>query len=193
MSLATRFLSKYIRFIVNLSHIPWEKYLEVQIRIIKRNMVIGVKKKQHTIKNSWDMVILRLYSSLTTIFTLMESFSYIFGRPHLWVWSLMFMKYKHSYIAAKSPQWRPTLCNPTDGSSPGSTVPEILQARTLEWVAISFSNALKWKAQSCPTLSDPIDCSLPGSSVHGIFQARVLEWSAIAFSVAMYTCNQISM
>ena len=43
--------------------------------------------------------------------------------------------------AAKSLQSRPTLCNPIDGSPPGSTVPGILQARTLEWVAISFSNA----------------------------------------------------
>ena len=43
--------------------------------------------------------------------------------------------------AAKSLQSCPTLCNPTDGSPPGSPVPEILQARTLEWVAVSFSNA----------------------------------------------------
>ena len=42
--------------------------------------------------------------------------------------------------AAKSLQSCPTLCNPTDGSPPGSSVPGILQARTLEWVAISFSN-----------------------------------------------------
>ena len=41
--------------------------------------------------------------------------------------------------AAKSLQSCPTLCDPTDGSSPGSPVPGILQARTLEWVAISFS------------------------------------------------------
>ena len=41
----------------------------------------------------------------------------------------------------------PTLCDPTDGSPPGSPVPGILQARTLEWVAISFSNAWKWKAK----------------------------------------------
>ena len=40
-----------------------------------------------------------------------------------------------------------TLCDPTDGSPPGSTVPGILQARTLEWVAISFSNAWKWKVR----------------------------------------------
>ena len=43
--------------------------------------------------------------------------------------------------AAKSLQSCPTLCDPTDGSPPGSTIPGILQARTLEWVAISFSNA----------------------------------------------------
>ena len=45
--------------------------------------------------------------------------------------------------AAKSLQSCPTLCDPIDGSPPGSSVPGILQARTLEWVAISFSNAGK--------------------------------------------------
>ena len=49
--------------------------------------------------------------------------------------------------AAKSLQSCPTLCNPRDGSPPGSPVPGILQARTLEWVAISFSNAWKWKVK----------------------------------------------
>ena len=44
-------------------------------------------------------------------------------------------------VTAKSLQSFPTLCNPIDGSPPGSAAPEILQARTLEWVAISFSNA----------------------------------------------------
>ena len=43
--------------------------------------------------------------------------------------------------AAKSLQSYPTLCDPIDGSPPGSPVPGILQARTLEWVAVSFSNA----------------------------------------------------
>ena len=47
------------------------------------------------------------------------------------------------YAAAKSLQSCPTLCNPIDGSPPGSPIPRILQARTLEWVAISFSNAGK--------------------------------------------------
>ena len=45
------------------------------------------------------------------------------------------------YAAAKSLQSCLTLCNPIDGSPPGSPIPGILQARTLEWVAISFSNA----------------------------------------------------
>ena len=49
--------------------------------------------------------------------------------------------------AAKSLQLCPTLCDPADGSPPGSPVPGILQARTLEWVAISFSNARKWKVK----------------------------------------------
>ena len=48
---------------------------------------------------------------------------------------------------AKSLQLCPTLCDPIDGSPPGSPIPEILQARTLEWVAISFSNAWKWKVK----------------------------------------------
>ena len=47
--------------------------------------------------------------------------------------------------AAKSLQSCPTLCDPIDGSQPGSPIPGILQARTLEWVAISFSNEWKWK------------------------------------------------
>ena len=49
--------------------------------------------------------------------------------------------------AAKSLQSCPTLCDPINGSPPGSPVPGILQARTLEWVAISFSNAWKWKVK----------------------------------------------
>ena len=81
---------------------------------------------------------------------------------------------------AKSLQLCPTLCNPIDCSPLGSSVPGILQARTLEWVAISFSNPWKWKvkvkllssvqfssvAQSCLTLCDPMNCSMPGLLVH---------------------------
>ena len=51
------------------------------------------------------------------------------------------------YAAAESLQSCPTLCDPVDGSPPGSPIPGILQARILEWVAISFSNAWKWKVK----------------------------------------------
>ena len=88
--------------------------------------------------------------------------------------------------AAVSLQLCPTLCDPIDHSPSGSPVLGILQARTLEWVGISFSNAWRWKVKvkslSRVRLSDPMDRSPPGSSVHGTLQARVLEWGAIAFS-----------
>ena len=70
------------------------------------------------------------------------SFSYSFP---LWFIIMEVYVYIHIYhaaaAAAKSLQSCPTLCDPIDSSPPGSTVPGILQARTLEWVAISFSNA----------------------------------------------------
>ena len=89
---------------------------------------------------------------------------------------------------AKSLQSCPTLCNPIDGSPPGSPVPGILQARTLEWVAISFSNAWKQKVEvkslSHVRLSDPIDCSLHPSMEFSRqeYWSGVLEWGAIALS-----------
>ena len=55
--------------------------------------------------------------------------------------------YVGAAAAAKSLQSCPTLCDPIDGSPPGSPVPGIIQARTPEWVAISFSNAWKWKVK----------------------------------------------
>ena len=85
--------------------------------------------------------------------------------------------------AAKLLQSCLTLCDPIDGSPPGSSIPGILQARILEWVAISFSNACMHAKllQSCPTLCDPMVSSPPGSLVHGILQTRILEWVAISF------------
>ena len=71
--------------------------------------------------------------------------------------------------AAKSLQSCPTLCDPIDGSPPGSPVPGILQARTLEWVAISFSNAWKWKWKwSRSVVSDP-------QRPHGLQPTRFLH------------------
>ena len=104
---------------------------------------------------------------------------------------LRILRWDHPELsaAAKSLQSCPALCDPIDSSPPGFPVPGILQARTLEWVAISFSNAWKWKVKvkslSRVWPSATPWCSLPGSSVHGIFQARVLEWGAIAFSTEL--------
>ena len=98
---------------------------------------------------------------------------------------------------AKSFQSCPTLCNPIDGSPPGSPIPGILQARKNTGVGCHFLlQCVKVKSereviQSCPTLRDPLDCSPPGSSIHGIFQARVLEWVAIAFSDPMLSMCKI--
>ena len=93
--------------------------------------------------------------------------------------------------AAKSLQSCPTLCNPKDGSPPGSSIPGILQARTLEWVAISFSNAWKWKVKvkslSCAQLlATPWTGAYQAPPSMGISQARVLEWGVIVFSDARY-------
>ena len=89
------------------------------------------------------------------------------GLPHcrwiLYQLSYISLSFKHTYFqgpilnfffffnllaaAAESLQSCSTLCGPIDRSPPGSPVPGILQARTLEWVAISFSNAWKWKVK----------------------------------------------
>ena len=89
--------------------------------------------------------------------------------------------------AAKSLQSCLILCDPIDGSPPGSPVPGILQARTLEQVAISFSNAWKWKVKvkslsRVRLLATPWTTAYQAPPSVGFFQARVLEWGAIAFS-----------
>ena len=107
-----------------------------------------------------------------------------------WKYSLTLrLFHAHSFVAAaaaKSLQSCPTLCDPIDGSPPGSPVPGILQARTLEWVAISFSNVWNWKGK-VKSLSRVWLFATPRTvahqaPVHGSFQARVLEWVAISFS-----------
>jgi len=68
------------------------------------------------------------------------------GADRVYVYYVRDSPYTKS-TAAESLQSCPTLCDSIDGSPPGSAVPGILQARTLEWVAISFSNAWKWKVK----------------------------------------------
>ena len=87
--------------------------------------------------------------------------------------------------AAKSLQSCPTLCDPIDGSPPGSPSPWDSPGKNTGMGCYFLLQCMKVKsetevAQSHPTASDPMDCSLPGSSVHGTLQARALEWVAIA-------------
>ena len=93
--------------------------------------------------------------------------------------------------AAKLLQSCRTLCDPIDGSPSGFPVPGILQARTLEWVAISFSNAWKWKVK-VKSVSHVWLLATPWTTAYQAppsmdFQARVLEWGAIAFSAAWHS------
>ena len=89
------------------------------------------------------------------------------------VFQLLFLQFtfwnKNCHIviqtAAKLLQLCPTLCNPIDGSPSGSPVPGILQARTLEWVAISFSNEWKWKVK-VKLLSRAWLLAIPWTAVH---------------------------
>ena len=100
-------------------------------------------------------------------------------------WSQQFKSTMLCY--AKSLQSCPTLCNPIDGSPPGSPGPRNSPGKNTGVDCHFLLQCMEVKSgsevgQSCPTLSDPMDCSLPDSSLHGIFQTRVLEWGAIAFS-----------
>ena len=97
------------------------------------------------------------------------------------------------FAAAKSLQSCPTLCDPIDGSPPGSPVPGILQARTLEWVAISFSNAWKWKMK----VKSPSRVQLSATPWTAAYQAppsmgvsRQEYWSGVPLpSPFLYTSN----
>ena len=96
--------------------------------------------------------------------------------------------HRHTHaMHAKLLQSCRTLCDPIDGSPPGSSVPGVLQARY--WSGLPFPSPMHTcmnakSLQSCLTLCDPMDSSPPGSPVHGILQARILKRVAISFSNA---------
>ena len=88
----------------------------------------------------WTFVGFLLHSYLLSLWEVVLPFH---DSQHMCFW----WRAHAAAAAAKSLQLCPTLCDSRDGSPPGSPVPGILQARTLEWVAISFSNAWKWKVK----------------------------------------------
>ena len=84
------------------------------------------------------------HKGLTKIWSILKHKVHI----SLWFWytiNPLFIKFMLLLLLSRFSRVR--LCNPRDGSPPGSPVPGILQARTLEWIAISFSNAWKWKVK----------------------------------------------
>ena len=102
--------------------------------------------------------------------------------------------YVYAAATAKLLQSCPTLCNPIDGSPPGSPVPGILQARTLEWVAISFSNAWKWKVKvkslSCVRL-----LVTPWTAAHQVPPSmgfsRQESWSGVPLPSLLYVYTHL--
>ena len=94
----------------------------------------------HKVNHQWS-INSELVSPIIFCLSVKGCFSYTIGyaSPHLPI-------LVHA-AAAKSRQSCQTLCDPRDGSPPGSAIPGILQARTLEWAAISFSNAWNWKVK----------------------------------------------
>ena len=90
-----------------------------------------------------------------------------------------------SAAATKSLQSCPTLCDPIDASPPGSSVPGILQARTLKWVAVSFSNAWKWKVK-VKSLSHVRLLATPWTAAHqappSMGFSRQEYWSGVPLS-----------
>ena len=93
----------------------------------------------------------------------------------------------HYLLAAKSLQLCLTLCDPVDSSPPGFPIPGILQARTLEWVAISFFNAWKWKVKVKSLsrvwlLATPWTAAYQALPSMGLSRQKYWEWGAIAFS-----------
>ena len=138
---------------------------------ILENVPCALEKKVYTSTFGWNVLKISMRSISSNVSFKTYKFSVLIICPLVWVGCLsllllfcyfqflllcllvfvlrfeMPLCWVHAAAAAKSLQLCPTLCNPRDGSPPGSPVPGTLQARTLEWVAISFSNVWKWKVK----------------------------------------------
>ena len=116
-------------------------------------------KSIHSCKDKIRVIKLAIWKLFLPQITYIQTNTTILNFRHIKVISVTYWPIRHlskrglwsnktaAAAAAKSLQLCPTLGDPIDGSPPGSPVPGILQARTLEWVAISFSNAGKWKVK----------------------------------------------
>ena len=111
----------------------------------------------------------------------------------IWAGNILFLS---TAAAAKSLQLCPTLCDPIDGSPPVSPTPGILQARTLEWVAISFSNAWKWKVK-VKSLSRVQLLAIPWTAAYqappSMGFSRQEYWSGVPFPSPVLICKATKM
>ena len=114
-------------------------------------VAIWISFLKHCLFKSFAQYLIRLFGFL--LLSCMNSLYILVVNPlsDMWFANIFFCSTDCLLILwmliAKSLQSCPTLCDPIDGSPPGFPIPGILQARTLEWVAISFSNAWKWKVK----------------------------------------------
>ena len=107
--------------------------------------LLGHRESQSTsLREHWSTYVIWIPAQIC-VFLFIYSVMYI--RTHGYIFYTLRYILITAAAAAKSLQSFLTLCDPRDGSPPGSLVPGILQARTLEWVAFSFSNAWKWKVK----------------------------------------------
>ena len=123
-------------------HIRWPKYWSFSFSISPSNEHLGLISfrmdwldllaVQGTLKS-----LLQHHSSKASVLRHSDFFTVQLSHPYMTTGKTIAL----TAAAAKSLQSCPTLCDPIDGSPPGSPIPGILQARTLEWIAISFSNA----------------------------------------------------
>ena len=127
------------------------------------------------------------------------------GWCHLHIWDYWYFSWQswfqlelhmmYSAAAAKSLQSYPTLCDPIDSSPPGFPVPGILQARTLEWVAISFSNEWKWKVK-VKSLSRVWLCETTWTAAYqappSMGFSRQEYWSRVPLPSLMYSAYKLN-
>ena len=106
-----------------------------------------------------------LYKLSSNYCCVISLFSFSLKVPHKFQISIVIFQVYRYAVAAKLLQSCLTLCDPIDGSPLGSPIPGILQARTLEWVAISFSNAWKWKVK-VKSLSRVRLCATPWTEAY---------------------------
>ena len=105
-----------------------------------RNLISGYISKENEMVSQRDI-------RTSTFTAVLSTITKMWKQPKCQSMNECIKKMWYIYAAAKLLQSCPTLCDPIDGSPPGSPISGILQARTLEWVAISFFNAWKWKVK----------------------------------------------